>query len=138
MAVRNARNQQPEEFKDWTEAIRQLSKEDRYILVMIKQAGVGATCRASRSSGDMWKRLGAGFKLVALFGSFVWFIDRFFPDTSVTPAAPRGRYGFPVWVAMVCVAVGYSLSRFVMGAQKFDDMYVRVVEWFFGASKRRR
>src|ERR1700737_4280178 len=35
-AVRSARKQQQEKFEGWVEAIRRLSKEDRFLIVMVK------------------------------------------------------------------------------------------------------
>jgi hypothetical protein len=134
-AVSRARKQQREEFEAWTAAIRRLSKEDRYLLVMVKQAGLGPTLLPP---GGLWKRWITGGAIVALFGSLIWLISKFFPDSGVTPAAPRGYLGSAFWAAMVCVLVVLGITRFLVGARKFGDMSTRALEWIFGASKRGR
>src|SRR5690348_14844231 len=49
-AVNRARKHEPEEYKHWADALRHLSKADRYLLVMIHQAKLGPTFRRSSSS----------------------------------------------------------------------------------------
>jgi hypothetical protein len=93
-AVSRARKQHREEFEAWAEAIRRISNEDRFLLVMVKQAGLGATFRPLRSRRNSWKRWGTGCAMVALFGSLIWLTNKFFPDSGVTPAAPKGSLRF--------------------------------------------
>lgn len=130
-AVSVARKQQPEEFESWTEAARQLSKEERYLLVMIKQAGLRGICRRRR---DAWKRWAVGGAALAMFEGLAWLIAKLFPD----PAAPFWWHprSPAFWAATVCVFVGGNLVRLLMGHQTFDKKFDRAVEWFFGASRR--
>ena len=113
-AVSQARKEQWEEFEAWKAAIRRLSNEDRYLLVMVKQARLGPTFRPP---GDLWKRWVTGGAIVALFGSLVWSINKFFPDSGVTPAAPRGYLGSAFWAAMVCVLVVFGIMRFSLASK---------------------
>src|ERR1700730_8941297 len=81
-AVGRARKQQPEEYEAWTEAIRRLSKGDRYLLVMVWQAGLRAISRTHRGPGKMWRVWVTGATVVVLFGSLVWCLEQLFPDSS--------------------------------------------------------
>jgi hypothetical protein len=53
-AVSSARKQQSEKFQGWVEAIRRLSTEDRFLLVMVKQARLGAPFRRNRILWRLW------------------------------------------------------------------------------------
>jgi hypothetical protein len=133
-AVSNARKQR-DKFEGWTEAIRRLSREDRFLLVMIKQARLGATLRPHRV---LWRLWGAGLAGMTLFVSFAWIMAKIFPDSGYHPIPGTSPLGFYIWAAMVCVAVLYGLMRFLVGARKFDHISADAVEWIFGMSKRRK
>jgi hypothetical protein len=133
-AVNNARKQR-DEFEGWTEAIRRLSREDRFLLAMIKQARLGTMLQPHRV---LWRLWGAGLAGMTLFVSFVWIIAKIFPDSGYHPIQGTTPLGFYIWAAMVCVAVLYGLLRFLVGARKFDHMSADAVEWIFWMSKRRK
>ena len=52
-AVSSARKQH-EKFESWVDAIQRLRKEDRFLLVMVKQARLGAPFRATRILWRVW------------------------------------------------------------------------------------
>lgn len=135
-AVSNAR-QQREKFEGWTEAIQRLSNEDRFLLVMVKQARLGRTIRPS---GVSWRLWGTGLIGITLFVSLVWIMAKIFPDSSRSayPRGGSGTYGFALWAAMICIAVAYGLLRVFVGSQKFNDAESRALEWIFGMSRRRK
>ena len=130
-----ARKLQKEEFEAWTEAIARLSKHDRYLLVMLRQAGLRATGRSVRT--HRWRLFDVCVVVAALLGGLVWLIGQRFPDTSVgRSGVPSTTYGSAVWAVLFGLAVLYSLLRFIVGAEKFDEFTDRVLEWIFGISPR--
>jgi hypothetical protein len=64
--TKRLRKEQPEDFADWVRAIRQLEKEDHYILVMVHQAGVSAR----RMNNDLRVVI-----LALLLFSGIWLVD---------------------------------------------------------------
>jgi hypothetical protein len=84
-AVKRAREQQPEEFQAWIQAVRRLRKDDRYLLVMVDQAKVGSMFHTSRPPGDLLKLWGTGIAIVGLFSGLVWFINKLAPNKSLGP-----------------------------------------------------
>jgi hypothetical protein len=142
-AVSRARKEQPNESDAWRNAIRRLSGDDRYLLVMMDQAGLGRTSRppvVSRPAGDLLRLWGTGIVVVVLLGGFLWFVNNFFPQHN-PPPLPGGRndsVGFAVWIGMVGITVVGTIIRFLVGARKFDDTMSRALEWVLGVSKRGR
>jgi hypothetical protein len=142
-AISRARKQQPDECDAWHDAIRRLSGDDRYLLVMAEQAGLGVTFRPPRlprPRGDFLRLWITALVVVVLLVGFVWFVNLIFPNRNPPPFG-RGRndnVGFAVWIAMVCIAVLGTIIRFLIGARKFDDIMARALEWIFGVSKRGR
>lgn len=139
-ALTRLRKEGPEELGAWHEAIRRFSGQDRYLLVMVEQAGVGATfrpARAPRPPGDRWRLFGTAVVFVVLLGGFLWSIEKLFPEKNPPPfGSGRDTLVFAMWIGMVCIAVVYTVLRLLIGARKFDNMAGRAVEWVFGLSKR--
>jgi hypothetical protein len=135
-AVSSARKQQDQRFKEWAEAIRLLSKEDRFLLVMVRQARLGAAFRPRRVLWRLWGTVVVG---LTLFVALDWVIRKTFPIPGGF-SYPRGNgpEGWYLWAAMVCVALIYGLLRFFVGARKFDETEDRALEWIFGMSKHRK
>jgi hypothetical protein len=129
-AVGRTRERQ-EEFEAWTQAIRRLSKEDRYLLVMVEKAGLIKTFRHPRPPGDSWKLLATGFALAVFTVSASWMADRYF-DWELPS---RYSLAFFIWAVMACAAVTYGLLLLLAGPQKTFRMMVRVFEWFLGTPK---
>jgi hypothetical protein len=135
-AVSSARKQQDQRFKEWAEAIRLLSKEDRFLLVMVRQARLGAAFRPRRVLWRLWGTVVVG---LTFFVALDWVIRKTFPIPGGF-SYPRGNgpEGWYLWAAMVCVALIYGLLRFFVGARKFDETEDRALEWIFGMSKHRK
>jgi uncharacterized protein YlbG (UPF0298 family) len=132
-AVNRARSSHdPEEYKAWADAVRHLSKEDRYLLVMVHQAKLGSTFRRS-SSSKVVRRIQATMilGLASLYG-LAWMINRRFPETNL-PADARGRYGFAMWLAMMCFAV---LAEIVLQLARFSGKVSRALDWLIGVRGR--
>jgi hypothetical protein len=134
-AVSRARKEHRRDFEAWTDAVRRLGKEDRFLLVMVRQSGLHAT---SKSPVDSLKRWIAGSALLALFGSLVWLIEIYFPDSGYPFTRGASPFGGPILAAIVCVAVAYGFLRLLIGRQKIEELNTRATKWFFGSSKRSR
>jgi hypothetical protein len=92
--VKRIRKQSPEDYEDWIAAVERLRKEDRYLLVMVKQAGPIATFRPSPSTrirGDLLKLWGTGLALLTMFFGLVMLTSKIFP-----PDIETGRAGGPI------------------------------------------
>jgi hypothetical protein len=143
-SVARARKQHGEELDVWRAAIRHLSKEDRYLLVMVGQAGLGQTVRSARFHRDWWKVLGESIAVAALFVGFTWLLATINPQ----PGAYRprsGTYGSPltevlsfsVWAFSFSIAALYALARWLVGAHTFEEFVSRATEWIFGRQRRK-
>jgi hypothetical protein len=136
-AVGHAQKLQKEEFEAWDEAIDRLSRHDRYLMVMVRQAGFRTRLRSPRARHKMGKILERVSAATVLLGSLVWFISERFPDTYVSPLGiPRTTYASAIWAVVFGLAVLSSLLRVLVGAEEFDKFSDRIEEWIFGISKR--
>lgn len=136
--VSRDRKEQPAELEAWREAVRQLSKNDRYLLVMVDQAGLGSTFRAARQPrprGDSWKLLATGVLVVAYFLGFSLIMIRLEPYLGRYASSSKDFGGFSIWAAAFVAMILYGLIRLVLGARRVDAMTDRVFGWMFGTSK---
>ena len=145
-AVTRARKQQRENYEAWTAAMRRLSKNDRYLLVMVKQAGLGQILRPGRRSGSLRRMYSGGLAVAALFAGFAgftWVLLKVNPQPG--GYSPRsGRYtsplsetiSFSIWAFPFCMIIVYGLLRMLLGAGKVGKMYVRTMEWIFGKPRQ--
>lgn len=95
-----------DDYDRWWAAIRFLQREDHYILVMIRLAGL-------RPRGDQLRLLATGLTVVTvmLIGIFV--------SIKYDIHAPfRGDLGIFVWVSLVCLCISYMLLRFIIGGRE--------------------
>jgi hypothetical protein len=51
-------------------------------------------------------------------------------------APSRDALRFYVWAGAISVAIGYMLVRWILGAQRFDDLTGKLLEKIFRASER--
>src|SRR5262249_38189401 len=105
-----------DDYDKWWAAIRFLEREDHYILVMIRLAGL-------RPRGDQLRLFATGLGivtviLIAIFLSIRYDIHNPF----------RNDFGILVWVFLACLFVLYTLLRFIVGAKKADDLTSTVLE----------
>lgn len=118
--IRNARKRaeqsNSEGGKSWVGAIEILSKEDHYILVMIRQAG-GST----RPRGDLLKLFLTAFAVIALFLGLAIIAEHFRIDTS----RPALRYY--LWVAAISVVALYLSASAVLGRKSAENLLGRVL-----------
>ncbi len=107
------------EYAAWWDAIRRLKRGDHYILVMIGAAGL-------RPPYDNLKLLGTGLAIVCsivltIVVSAIYKIDfsKYLPS--------KEAFGVYVWIAAVSITIGYSLVRWVVGAERFDKVIGKIL-----------
>ncbi len=122
--IRNARMRaeqtDPGGRKSWSDAIEILSKEDHYILAMIRQAG-GST----RPRDDLLKLLLTAFAVIALFLILTIIAEHFRIDTS----RPALRYY--LWVAAISVVALYLSAFAVLGRKSTENLLGRILVKLF-------
>ncbi len=105
-----------DDYDRWWAAIRFLQREDHYISVMIRLAGL-------RPRGDQLKLFLAGLGLAACM--LVW---GFLSAKYSVPMPSRGDFAIFVWAAITFLAVGYIIVRFVLGGNRTDDLTSKLLE----------
>jgi hypothetical protein len=105
-----------DDYERWWAAIRFLQREDHYISVMIRLAGL-------RPRGDQLKLFLAGLGVAT--GMLAWV---FLSIKYSIPIPSRGDLASFVWAAITCLAVGYTIVRFVLGGNKTNDLTSKVLE----------
>jgi hypothetical protein len=115
-ADKRIRKGAPDDYDRWWAAIRFLGREDHYILVMIRLAGL-------RPRGDQLRLLASGVGivtvfLVAIFLSIKYDIHMF----------SSGDLGSCVWFFLACLVVSYMLLRFIIGPKKADILTSTALE----------
>jgi len=122
--IRNARKRaeqtDSEGGKSWSDAIEILSKEDHYIVVMIKQAG-GST----RPRGDLLRLVLAAFAVIALLLGVVIVADRFHIDIS------RTAFAYYFWVTAILFVALYLIVSAVLGRKSANDLLGQIVDKVF-------
>jgi hypothetical protein len=115
-AARRARKEK--EYGCWWDAIQLLQRQDHYLLVMIRAAGL-------RPPHDQLKLLSSGLAIVGVMflGSLI--LERFNVDQS------RDAFQFYLWTGAVFLVIGYVLVRWIVGAKRFDDVANKLLERLF-------
>lgn len=129
--VKRAQKGNREEYEAWWGAIRVLSREDHYILVMIRRAGL-------RPPGDGLKLWGTGIAIVMIFCLAIFIslkfniqIDKYVPS--------RDTFYFYARAAAASTVIGYVLLRVFVGAKRTDNLvnrFLRIVLRIPGAKSR--
>jgi len=119
-----------EEYDAWWSAIRFLQREDHYISVMIKIAGL-------RPAGDQLRLFGTALAFVICFMLVLFLSIKYQIDPSKYLGTKYDR-AFFLWVTGVCVAVVYVLLRFVLGGKRTDDLTSKALEAFARVFQRTR
>ncbi|HXW90811.1 MAG TPA: hypothetical protein VEK33_09720 [Terriglobales bacterium] len=119
-AAKRARKQSPADYDDWSQAILRLKKEDHYILVMIRQAGL-------RPRGDVFRLWGTGIVIVTVLVALIFLSIRYGIDLGkyMGRGIPLGPY---IWASALLVAIACQLLGFFMGAKRVDDWTSRLVQ----------
>jgi hypothetical protein len=109
-----------ENYDAWWSAIRFLKREDHYISVMIRIAGL-------RPAGDQLRLFGTALAVVICFMLVLFLSIKYSIDPSKYLGTKYDR-AFFFWVTGVSVATTYFLLRFIIGRNKRDDLYVKAVK----------
>jgi hypothetical protein len=105
-----------DDYDRWWAAIRFLRREDHYISVMIRLAGL-------RPRGDQSRLFATAVAIVTAF--LVWI---FFAIKYNIPMPSRGQLGTFVWAVVACLFVAYMLLRLILGRKRADDLASTVLE----------
>lgn len=108
-ARQRARKEDRQDYEAWSDAIRVLSKEDHYVLLMVGQAGA-----STRPPGDLLKLFLTGLVVACLLLPAVSFVS------GLEEKIGRATLGSYAWCIALCLAVAYALVRFFLGAEKVD------------------
>ena len=115
-ADKRIRNGSAEDYDRWWAAIRFLQREDHYISVMIRLAGL-------RPRGDRLRLLGAALAFVSCI-----FLLAFLSNRYNIPVPSRSNLSLFVWVVCVSLFVSYMLFRLILGGKRADDLTSKAIE----------
>ncbi len=111
----------------WSDAIEILRKEDHYILVMMREAGI-----STRPRGDFAKLLATAFVVTALLVCAIALSIRFNVDLS------KQAMGFYMWAAAAAGVAAYLLFALFLGKAKTNDLVGRILMKLFTRFARPR
>ena len=115
-ADRRIRKGSGDDYDRWWAAIRFLQREDHYITVMIRLAGL-------RPRGDQLRLFATGVGIVTCI-----LMCTFIGIKYNIPLPSRGNLGIFVWAVLACLFVAYMLLRFIVGRTRADDLTSKVLE----------
>jgi hypothetical protein len=121
---RRARKERSDEWVIWWDAIQLLKKHDNYVVVMIDRARLSPP-------GDFLRLWATGLAIVSLI-LVVIFLAIFVADNYKNHLPSGKAFGFYIWTTVACVAVGYGLIRWILGAERLDNLSDRVSKKLFG------
>jgi hypothetical protein len=115
-ADRRIRKGSRDDYDRWWAAIRFLQREDHYITVMIRLAGL-------RPRGDQLKLFATGLGIVTFILMWIFLSIKY-----NIPMPSRGNLGVFVWAVLACLFVGYTLLRFILGRSRTDALTSKALE----------
>ena len=115
-ADRRIRKGSRKDYDKWWAAIRFFEREDHYITVMIRLAGL-------RTRGDQLRLFATGLGIVACI--LVWTFVRIKYNV---PVPSRGNLEVLVWAVLCFSFIAYMLVRFTLGRKRADDFTSKVLE----------
>jgi hypothetical protein len=115
-ADRHIRKSSGDDYDRWWAAIRFLEREDHYITVMIRLAGL-------RPRGDQLRLFVTGLGIVTIF-----LIAAFLGIKYDIHMPSRGDLGIFACAFIACLLVAYTLLRFTLGRTRADDLTSTVLE----------
>jgi hypothetical protein len=117
-ADRRIRKSSRDDYDRWWAAIRFLQREDHYISVMIRLAGL-------RPRGDQLRLFATGLGIVTFILMWIFLGIRY-----NIPIPSRGNLGVFVWAVLCLLFVWYTLLRFILGRNRTDELTSKVLEKF--------
>jgi hypothetical protein len=115
-ADRRMRKGSGDDYDRWWAAIRFLQREDHYISVMIRMAGL-------RRRGDQLRLFVTGLGIVTCL--LVW---TFLGIKYNIPVPSRGNLEVFAWIVLCVIFVAYTLLRFILGRKRRDELTSKVLE----------
>jgi hypothetical protein len=115
-AARHDRKESPDQYAAWWAAIRFLRREDHYILVMIRIAGL-------RPAGDQLRLFVSGLALASCFLLVVFLSAKY--RTALPSREVLTSY---IWATGVGVVIAYLLLQYIIGKQRVDDLTSAALE----------
>jgi hypothetical protein len=119
-AYKETYKQSREEYDAWWAAVHFLDKEDHYISVMIRIAGV-------RPRGDQLRLFGTALAIVACFLLAIFVSVKYNIDPSQYMPS-RGTLSVCLWAAGVSMVVAYFLLRLIVGEKRANGAVASVLE----------
>jgi hypothetical protein len=112
--AKQARKKSAEQYDTWWSAVDLVNREDHYILVLIRRAGL-------RPRGDLLRLWISGTAIVTLFLAAFFFVDsckfriqRYLPS--------RDNLVLAFLATALVSAIVYQVFRFTVGAEKVDNL----------------
>ncbi len=115
-AYRCIRKGSREDYDKWWAAIGFLQREDHYISVMIRSAGL-------RPPGDQLRLYATAIGIVGCFLAWIFVCIKY---NIAMPS--RGSLVIFVWAVVACSFVAYTLLRFILGRGRADDLTSQALE----------
>jgi hypothetical protein len=115
-ADKRIRSGSRDDYDRWWAAIRSLQKEDHYLSVMIRLAGL-------RPRGDQFRLFVTALGIVSCFLLWIFFSIKY-----DIPMPSRGQLGVFVWAVFASLFVAYVLFGIVLGKKRADDFLSGVIE----------
>ena len=115
-AAKHDRKESRDQYDAWWAAIRFLRREDHYILVMIRIAGL-------RPAGDQLRLFVSGLAFASCFLLVVVLSAKY-----RTALPSRDVLTSYLWATGVGVVIAYLLLRFILGGKRVDDLTSNALE----------
>jgi|HubBroStandDraft_1064217.scaffolds.fasta_scaffold134650_2 hypothetical protein len=113
-----------DEYDRWRAAIRFLEREDHYLTVMIRMAGL-------RPRGDQLRLFAAGLGIAICM--LMW---AFLSVKYKIPMPSLGDLEMLVLAVIACLFIGYLFLRFILGRKRIDDLTAKTLGKLSGIYKR--
>ncbi len=115
-ADRRTRRSSRDDYDRWWAAILFLQREDHYISVMIRLAGL-------RPRGDQLRLFAAGLGIATCLMAWVFVSAKY-----NIPMPSLDDLWILVLAVVACLFVGYMLLRFILGGNRTNDLTSKVLE----------
>jgi hypothetical protein len=129
-AFKHGSKETPDFAQRWKQAVADLRKEDHYLLIMVDQA-----TRSIRPPGDQLKLWSTGIAIVGVIAGALFLAGRYHVDLDrYIPS--RDQFSFFIWATVAALALAYITLRLLLGKQRMDELFLKVIETVFASSSR--
>lgn len=115
-ADKHIRKGSREEYDKWWSSIRFLQREDHYILVMVRLAGL-------RPRGDQLRLFATGLGIALIALAWIFLSIRY-----NIPTPSRGNLSIAVWAVLASLFVVYTVLGSILGREKTEDLTSKAIE----------